>query len=391
MTKPPVQQDLPTQGVVATRYLLIGVFGMGLVAGVLLGPLGQGWTLLPYLAFAVIGIVLTARRPENLVGWLFLVNGALAGLVGLQSATLQIAVHRGDAGAGYALVAAWLSNMTFLPLLVASTSLVLLVFPDGLPSRRWRWVWRALIASTLGLVGVFALTPELITADGAIHPNPLHPTPWGVVLSAVTLVLVLALLVLSLAAVGSVVVRYRRSSGLERAQIRWLAFAAVILLVALTITALLPTDSLLSNAVFTMGATLVPVAVGLAILRYQLYEIDRIISRTTSYAIVTGMLIAIYVVVVTATTSVVSDAPTLAVAAATLAAASAARPLLRRVQSLVDQRFNRSRFDARVIVDSFGAQLRNETDPERVGDALRGAVTETLQPTGMSLHLLRAP
>jgi len=373
------------------RLVLIGVFGVGLVAGVLLGPLGQGWTLLPYLAFAVIGIVLTARRPSNVVGWLFLVSGALAGLVGLESATLQIALHRGDAATGYALVAAWLSNVTFLPLLVTSTSLVLLVFPDGLPSRRWRWVWRSVIASTGALVVIFAFTPELITADGVSHPNPLHPLPWGTGITAATLTLLVTLLLLSMAAVVSVVMRYRRSSGLERTQIRWLAFSSIVLLASFIVTAALPTDSWPSDAVFTAGATLVPVAVGLAVLRDRLYEIDRIISRTIPYAIVTGMVIAIYVLVVTTATTVVSNTSTLSVAAATLAAASVARPLLVRVQELVDHRFNRARYDAQVIVESSGAHLRNETDPDRVEDALREVVAMTLQPTGRSLNMLRTP
>ena len=364
-----------------TRVLLFGVFVTGLVAGVLFGDLGSGFTLTPYLAFAAIGLLLTARRPQAPVGWLFLVVAALAGISGLQNSVLEFATGRGHADAPYALFAAWLSNITWLPLIVTSTVLTMLLFPDGLPSRRWRGVYWVTIATTVSLIALFAFTPQLTLGDGSTYPNPLHPaTEWGVVVN-ITLVTLLGLLLLcALLATVSVVVRYWHAAPTERAQIKWFAFAAVLFFVTVPLSSTLLNSSFLADVVFTVVATFIPLACGVAILRYRLYDIDRIISRTTSYAIVTGLVLLTYAAVVAAASRLAPDSSSLGIAVATLAGAAVARPLLRRVQGAVDRRFNRARYNSQHTVDAFGRRLRHEVHPEAVTAELVAAVALTMEP-----------
>jgi peptidoglycan/LPS O-acetylase OafA/YrhL len=183
--------------------------------------------------------------------------------------------------------------------------------------------------------------------------------------------------------VFSVALRWRRSSGIERLQLRWFLAAVV----AVAIGFLLTFHNSGANAAFGFTVSLIPIACGVAILRYRLYDIDRIISRAASYAIVTGVLLVTYALVVTSVTRLMPDASTLAVAAATLSAAALARPLYRRVQQAVDRRFNRARYDAQHTVDDFGARLRHEVDTDLVAGDLLGVVRLTLQPAGVALWL----
>ena len=171
-------------------------------------------------------------------------------------------------------------------------------------------------------------------------------------------------------------------------QIRWVTFAAVLLGV-LVVPASVASNSTLSTILWAVKLSLLPAAMGLAILRYHLYDIDRIISRTTSYAIVTGCLVVTYAGIVALASRVLHTSSPIVVAGATLTAAALARPILRRVQDAVDRRFNRSRYDAQHTVDAFGARLRHSSQPESVQTDLVAAVELTIQPTSVKLWVRR--
>jgi hypothetical protein len=298
----------------------------------------------------------------------------------------------------YAVLGAWAQNWLWYPLFGLATTFTVLLYPSGLPSRRWRPVLATAIVSIAAIVAMGALAPTLQVGDtGPTVDNPLsfgwlpsfadgEGSPLFV---AATLV---GLLGCSLAAVVSAVIRYRRAAGVERLQLRWFAFAVVTVVVAEVVSNLpLPAAPVLPNVVADAALCLVPISCGVAILRYRLYDIDRVISRTTSYALVTGLLLACYAVVVTLVPRLLPVSSSFAVAAATLAAAAAARPLLRRVRVAVDRRFNRARVDAERTVQAFGTRLRDEVDPGQVVRELVGATHATMQPATVGVWLRATP
>jgi hypothetical protein len=206
----------------------------------------------------------------------------------------------------------------------------------------------------------------------------------------------LLFVVTGLAAVLSLVFRYRKAQAAERAQLRWLIYAGALILVAVVASALIQpvtgaSDSAnnLSNALSSGAVALVPVAIGVAVLRYRLYDIDRIISRTVAYAIVTGLLVGVYGGSVLLATGVLRFRTPVAVAAATLAAAALFTPVRRRVQSRVDRRFNRARYDADQIAAAFAARLKDTVDLSTVRDDLTGVVSRALEPAHVSVWISR--
>jgi hypothetical protein len=332
------------------------------------------------LAFALLGAVVAAHRPENPIGWLFLAIG-LSGAVGVVSNEY---VHYTLATAPGALpggpVVAWLSLWTWWPA-YGLVPLVLLVFPDGrLPSPRWRWAaWLAgagvmlltlgIAATTLGDPVRFALSEE--------EPGGLA----GLVLA----VSVGAAAVSFLAGLASLALRWRRAWGNEREQLKWVAFAAGLALVANIVLQVLQLPGL-----GLAGVVLVPVGAAVAILRYHLYDIDRIISRTVAYGLLTALLGLVYVAGVFVFGRLLNpggEDSTLAVAASTLAVAALFQPARRRIQELVDRRFNRRKYDAAKTVEDFSARLRNEIDLDTLSAELLAVVNQTMQPTGVSLWL----
>jgi hypothetical protein len=369
----------------AARWVLTVVFLAGVLVALAFNDSQDNLTAVPYGVFFAVGLIVSLRRLDNPIGWLFLCIAATAGLNGAVSAVLLSAAGTSHEGAWYVLLAAWAYNFIWLLLLSTSVIFTLLLFPDGLPSRRWRPVfWAAVVATALG-AAVAMLTPELQIGD-EVHPNPLHPGRWGVVLNTLFAGSVLVLAACAVLSIIAAVLRFHRATGIQRAQMKWLALAAVSFAVCVvTSITLFDPDGWLASLAFMAGASLIPLACGLAILRYHLYDIDRVISRTTSYAIVTGVLLATYAVIVTAATRLLPDSSTLAVAAATLGSAALARPLYRKVQHSVDRRFNRARYDAERTVQSFGARLRQEVHPEAVQGELVAAVAGALQPATVRL------
>ena len=348
-----------------------------------------------FAAFALVGGVVAARRPRNPVGW-FLGAGALLWAVGVLSSGVYWHIafgrSRAPAAAGYL---AWLGSWTFLPAFVLLLCLAPLLFPTGAPpGRSWRLVgWTAAIAGTIATLSTAFAPGPLDKADFAWVDNPFGIE--GLALRTVADASFVAVAAAALAGLISVVVRYRRAQGIERLQLRWLAMAACLLIAGGV------GGSALSGWIgsgagwigILLGLLSIAVALGIALLRYRLYDLDVVINRALVYATLTAILAAVYVggvLLLQLALGGVTGGSGLAVATSTLAAAALFRPLRRRVQNLVDQRFYRRRYDARLTLQSFGSQLRNEVDLDALGDALQRVIAETMQPAYVSLWL-RAP
>jgi hypothetical protein len=262
---------------------------------------------------------------------------------------------------------------------------VLTLFPDGTPpSRGWRrFLWVVGFTALLG--GAAALLNGGWGGDvgQAIVESPLRTrtAPIGEVVSQIFFI---GLAISMIGAAGSVLLRFRRSRGLERQQIKWLAAAAFFVAVALSVVGF-DTRETWEIVVVSAAFSSIPLAIGIAITRYRLYDIDRIISRTVTYALVVGLLAAVFFGLVTLLAGILSPDQPLVVAASTLAVFVLFNPLRKRVQSLVDRRFNRSRFDAERVMDEFAGSLRARVDPGDVLDGWVQVVSTTMQPSSVGV------
>jgi hypothetical protein len=350
-----------------------------------------GAAVLVTVSAAAVGALVASRRPAHPVGWLLL--GVGLGLVvtelvqayvdyGLLARPGSLPGARYLAGFAYSTVLLWVSCAGF----------VLLLTPTGrLPSARWRW-WARLAAAA----------PVVMVVGSVVQPDPLAPDSYGnplavpalarvLVVPAVAGVVVVA--VSLLVGAWSLVVRFRRARGTERLQLRWLAYAAALaaglLLVAL-VAGFLPANDNVTFASLSLGVALLPLATGAAILRYRLYDIDRIISRTLAYGLLTLLLGGGYAAVVLGLGQLLGRNSSLVVAGATLALAAVFQPARRRVQQVVDRRFNRRRYDAARTIQAFSARLRDELDLDTLSAEVLAVVELTMQPTQAWLWL-RAP
>ena len=363
--------------------LLSGQLGEGLVA------LGIG------IPCAGVGALVARRQPGNPLGWLFLAI-ALCLFVANDGGDYAYFVYRLGHHLPFGPAALALEQL-WIPGLVLFV-VVILLFPDGrLTSRFWRWGLRAFCAIYIALLA--AVAAALAGALGA-HPLRVDDTgglsaidnPAGWFAIAEHSILVVSL-ILSLAFIFRQVLSWRRSSGEQRQQLKWLASGAAVTIASLVFGAVFATTGTTTTLrewvdnFFWFGLAALPVSMGVAILRYRLYEIDRIISRTLAYTLVTGLLVAAYAGLVLLSTDVLGLSSSVAVAASTLAAAAAFSPLRRRVQRVVDRRFNRARYDADVTVAAFAARLREEVDLDSVRADLAGVVTRTLEPAHLSVWL----
>src|SRR5215218_1283016 len=349
--------------------------------------------LVAAVSAATVGALLGSRRPAHPVGWLLLGLGLLvvADVVVSEYVAYGVVARPGSlSGASY--LAGVSNGVQFLWL--ACAGFVLLLTPTGsLPSPRWRWCARLAAAAPLLLVLLSAVDPQPLLPEHPEVGNPLAvPVPAGLLLAvaAVAAVVVLATLV---AAAGSLVVRFRRARGVERQQLRWLALAAALaaglLLVAVAAGAM-GRDGVVLAAIGTCVA-LLPLATGAAILRYRLYDLDRIISRTLAYGLLTLLLGGGYASVVLGLGQLLGRDSNLVVAAATLAVAAVFQPTRRRIQALVDRRFNRRRYDAAQTIQAFSGRLRQQVDLEALTGELLAVVEQTMQPTRISLWLRPSP
>jgi hypothetical protein len=337
---------------------------------------------------AAVGAVLASRRPRHPVGWLLLGVGLAVALSVLVEwyAKYGLLVRPGSLPGARYLVG--FAVLTFTVIWLACAGFVLLLTPTGsLPSPRWRW-WARLAAAA----------PAVAVVAAVIQPDPLSPDWYGNplavpalyrLLEAPGVAAIVVVLVSVLVGAGSLVGRFRRARGIERLQLRWLALAAALaaglLLVAL-VAGFLSMDPVVL-ACMCLCVALLPLATGAAILRYRLYDLDRIISRTLAYALLTLLLGVGYAAVVLGLGRLLGQRSSLVVAAATLAVAAAFQPARRRVQATVDRRFNRRRHDAGRVIDAFAARLRDQVDLDVLNTELLAVVDQTMQPTRASLWL----
>lgn len=344
------------------------------------------------LGYAVIGAVLASRLRRNPIGWMFLGIALFTGLSGLteEYAVRDLYVHP----LPLADWAAWASNwMGYVVFPGGLALLFFLLFPDGrFASRRWlalgvigaMWSLALILSSMLQTVDPLSGFPAARLAN-PVGQAWIGTGPGGneVTWSAAYI----ALLGATLVGMAGTVLRYRRSAGVLRQQLKWLA--ASVLFVAAGLLVAIPLNlDLLWDAVVVLGFGLaVPISCGMAILRHGLYEIDRIVSRTVSYAVVTGLLAAVYVGCVALLTDVLPLRGGVGTAVSVLVAVALFTPLRRRVQGAVDRRFNRARFDAERVVEEFSGRLRDEVDLEVLRADLLRVVDQTVAPAGATLWL----
>ncbi len=337
-------------------------------------------------AFGVLGAMVMTRQPRNPVGWLLgLIGLPLGILIVAESLVRQVLVTTGDA-AEVAAYAAWLASWVWIPAVVPAITIFPSLFPTGrLLSRRWRWqVWTAVVTGTAMFVGV-AFEP------GPFQSFPTVVNPVGIDSAARKIVGWVGwalLLPTALASIASLAIRFRRSGEVERQQLKWVAAAGPLLLVAFMATSEI--DGHAGFAILLIGLLAVAGAVAVAMLRYRLYDIDVVINRTLVYGALTATLAATYlgsVLLLQLVLSGVTANSGLAVAGSTLGVAALFRPARGRIQATVDRRFYRRKYDAVRTLEQFGAHLRDEVDLDALGGELRGVVAETMQPAHVSLWL----
>ena len=330
------------------------------------------------LAYGTVGALIASRRPENKIGWIFCAVGLALAVASTASGYADYGLY----GTGGALpapeLAAWLSP----------------------PSRRWRPVVWLVVAAGIGTFFTLAFSPGEL--DEYAYPGLANPLgiggDVGEILTAIegpgNGIVPIAVLV----SIASMIVRFRRARGRERLQLKWVVYAAAIVAMSFLVSFMLPEQvpRVIQDAVFLLGVAAfagIPIAAGVAILRYRLYDIDLLINRTLVYGSLTVLLAGVYVGGVAATQSIFraltgqEQQPQLAIVASTLVIAALFNPLRRRIQAFIDRRFYRRKYNAAKTLEAFSAKLRDETDLDALNAELVGVVRETMQPAHVSLWL----
>ena len=345
------------------------------------------------IGFSIIGAIIASRLPANPLGWLFCAAASVSAVAHFSGeyAIYALMAQPDTLPAGKAM--AWLTSWVWI-LFIGCIALSLLLFPDGrLPGRRWAWLaWLTLLLTSTGAVWQ-AFSPGVIDSLGTIR-NPFGYQGLPIANEPVQMI-VFALLFVVVA--SSLTVRMRRARGIERQQIKWPAYTAVMAATGSVLTYNIaepigaPWLEWTSFIIVMAALVCFPISVGIAIVRYSLYEIDHIINRTLVYGSLTATLVALYFGVIVVLQGIfvalTGQQSTLAVVASTLLIAALFTPLRRRIQGFIDRRFYRSKYDAAKTLEAFSAQLRNETDLDALSDDLVGVVRETMQPTHVSLWL----
>jgi hypothetical protein len=346
-------------------------------------------------AFGTVGALVAARRPENAIGWMMCAAGVSFGVVVVTTAYAEYAIEAGPGSLPAVSLAAWVSAWAVLPGLVLTLTFLPMLFPDGrLQSPRWRIVaWVAASGGALALVGV-AFKPgpvvEFLSVTNPVGVGGAIGDGLGIAEDLGGVLVVLA----CVASAASMVLRLRRSRGVERQQLKWFAYTAALALIGWAGAGL--SQDWPSDVAFLFGlmaVTGIPISVGIAILRHRLYDIDHVINRTLVYGALTAILATAYlgaVLLFQLALSPLAEDSGLAIASSTLAVAALVRPARARIQAAVDRRFYRRRYDARRTLEAFAVQLRNEIDLDALGVDLRAVVRETMQPAHVSLWLRRS-
>jgi hypothetical protein len=357
------------------------------------GAAGRVAAVFFILAFATTGAVVASRQRSNPLGWLmcgcavaFALGGATVAWGGLEAQGREVP---------NVALAAWVGTFVWILGIGPAATFLLLLFPTGrLPSPRWRAVaWLAGAAIVLSVVG---LTLDSGPIEDTTLQNPVGLAGAEGVLSFFRAAGTATLLLAAAASIASLAVRFRRAAGEERQQIKWIAYAAPLVIGGVALSFAIESTSTsdaaidAANAAVSASLALVPVAIAVAVLRHRLFDIDIVISRTLVYGGLTATLVGVYlgcVLLLGLALSPLAARSDLAIAGSTLAVAALFRPARRRIQALVDRRFNRRRYDAARTLDRFGKRLRDEVDLDALGTDLRGVVRETVQPAHVSLWL----
>jgi hypothetical protein len=354
-------------------------------------PPDPGWlegtiAALGFVGIPVVGALMASRLPGNPYGWLWCAIGLAYGVSDTARPLIRVL-----GGPGWV---AWIMESWGFLSTLGMLVLVFLLFPTGrLPSRRWRWVARAAVT-----IPVVLMVAVLFFADpddpAAVGVWAVHGVAGRYLVRAAEAGL-FGMFLLMLAGMLSLVLRFRRAGPVERQQLTWFLYATVLIAVVLVldgVLAVLPTG-VFGAVVNAVAFGLLPVAVGVAVLRYRLYEIDRIVSRTVSYGLLSAVLIGVYLLVVALLRPLLeplTGSSTVAVAGSTLAVAAVFNPVRRRLQAAVDRRFDRAGYDASRAVQAFAARLRTQVDLDEVAASLRDTVVTTVAPTRVAVWL-RAP
>jgi len=343
------------------------------------------------IGFAVVGAMIVTRHPGNRIGWVFMIAGGEFALFQLsaQFGTYALLVRHGDVPGG--IWAAELSDAMFAPSVVLVLVFVFLLFPDGRPpAPRWR------------LVGwVAGISCAITTLSSFVHPGTLsdpfgeYRNPIGVEAAAaadtIGVIAFLVMLACWPAAMAAMVVRYRRAGPLQRAQTRWFTVASLLVPASVLIAAVGGPLEPIGMGAWWLAVIGLPVSIGVAILRHRMYDIDVIIRKTLVYVLLVAPLAALYLVLIavlgTASRAATGQSGVLAVTLSTLAVAAAFQPLRRRVQTAVDRRFYRSKYDTARTLDAFSGRLRQQIDLEALQGEVLGVVQETLAPASATLWL----
>jgi hypothetical protein len=350
------------------------------------------------LACGLLGMLVVRRQPRNPEGWLLL-GPAVWVMVVLDSglyAVFDYRIHHGHLPLGYTAV---LLRGTIGDPLVFVFALVILLFPVGRLTRRWKWVlWAYLFLVVVATVGLAANEVGTIAGQHIqVDLNGTYSGPSASMTGVIAGVLAYGgagLLLVPLfwpAFAARQVLSWRRSTGERRQQLKWLTSGSVVALAGLALIALGPSPDQVSGRVSRdlafLALAALPLSIAVGILKYHLYDIDRLISRTLAYTLVTGLLIGVYAGIVTFATRVLPFSSPVGVAASTLTVAALFNPLRRRVQRIVDRRFNRARYNAETVVAAFAARLKDAVDLDLVRDDLAGVVQQTLEPAHVSVWM----
>ena len=350
--------------------------------------------------YPTVGAVIVARQPRNRIGWLCCAVGLLVGPAFLAQAYAWYALVYRPGSLPGGLAMAWLGEWPWYPAIGLVLTFLLLLFPNGhLVSRRWQVVaWAAAANLVLGSMWA-AFKPTLNAIEPQIIPNPLGVQQAQATSELLESVVIVGLGLLTSLSAASIVVRFRHARGVERQQLKWFTYATVVSVLLWIATAATGLQQRLPDALANLVGAIflgtVPVAIGIALLRYRLYDIDRLINRTLVYGLLTVVLGCGYTAVVLVLGQlfggVSSDPPSWAVAGATLAVAALFQPARRGIQAAVDRRFNRRKYDAAETIDTFGARLRDQVDLDTVSTELLAVVDQTMQPTRVWLWLRPSP
>jgi MFS family permease len=386
---------------------LAGAMPFGLADPVGTAEQGGMWIYVIFIAFVLtfstVGVLIVTRQPGNAIGWLLVACAVGYALAGLTNAYSSYGLHTRPGELPAIPLAAVVSGSLFLVGGGPAATFLLLLFPTGqLPSRRWRVVgWLAGGGMVLAVAGM-VLAPGPLGGDLRAPANPLGIPGGETLLGVAEAIGLVAFFVAIFGSVASLIVRFRGAQQVERQQLKWLSFAAVLVGLAALFQVVLfaiwgdtTLTSSLANGALTGSLACVPVAIGIAILRYRLYDIDRLISRTLVYVLLTVVLGLGYAGVVLGLGQlfggVGGNPPSWAVAGATLAVAALFQPARRRIQQAVDRRFNRRGYDTAKTIGAFSARLREEVDLDTLAAELLGVVDQTMQPSSASLWLRPSP